>query len=366
MKFRNIIAGFGILLSVSMHGQTGSTSITTTAVPFLRISPDARSGGMGDAGVAITPDANASFWNVAKLPFAQRKSGVSATYSPWLKDINGEMFLGSLTGYRQLGNDQALSASLRYFNMGNIDQHDYSGTYLQTAQPREFAIDLGYSRKLSDRNGVGLTFRYINSRLIQGNVGGNQIRNGSSVAADLGYYHNGLDTKGQGWTWGVALSNLGSKMSYTNNNNRKDFIPAKLGIGLARTTVFNDDNKLLITADVNKLLVPAVPLDSSQIISYQQKGVVESWFQSFNDYDRLAVSLGAEYSYREMFHLRAGYFAESKNEGARRYFTAGAGVHYSSFGINFSYLVPFDMNNIGGRNPLSNTLRFSVLFNMDK
>jgi hypothetical protein len=358
------VLGMATCLSVTAAAQINSSKITTTAVPFLRVSPDARAGGMGDAGIATAPDVNAVFWNRAKFPFATGKAGISATYNPWFKDITGNMYMASVAGYCQLKSQQALSASLRYFNMGDIEQNDYNGTFVKTDQPREFAFDLGYSRKLSEKAGIALALRYINSKLASGSINNMAYKSGSAVAADLSFYHTGLDAKGKGWTWGATLSNLGSRISYTDNDGRKDYIPARLGFGLANTMVFNADNKLTLTGDINKLLVPAVPSDSTAVRNYGSDGVVKSWVKSFDDNSRFQVSLGAEYSFKNEFILRGGYFVETKNEGDRKYFTAGAGINYHSFGLNFSYLVPF--NDASNRNPLSNTLRFGLLYTIAK
>lgn len=348
--------------AVSAKAQTDPINIVTTAVPFLRISPDARAGGMGDVGIATSPDANSSFWNTAKIPFAKSKSMASATYTPWLKDIAQDVYLATLAGYYQLDEEQALSGSVRYFNLGDIQFTDFSGQPLQTYRPREFAIDFGYSRKLSDKLGVGVSLRYINSSLANGEVGGTIYKAGTAVSGDLSLYHNGLNDVGQGFTWGIALSNLGSKIGYTNNAQSKDFIPANMGIGGAYTGVFNETSKITFGIDLNKLLVPAVPLDSAGLEKYRNYGVFESWFQSFSN-KAIAASLGAEYGYNDQFFVRAGYFFEGKSAGNRKYATVGVGLKYNAFGFNFSYLVP--SGNGITRNPLSNTLRFSLVFDFD-
>lgn len=352
-----------LFLSVvfTTKAQTDPINIVTTAVPFLRISPDARAGGMGDVGIATSPDANSSFWNVAKTPFATGKGAISATYTPWLKDIAQDVYLATLAGYYQLDEEQALSGSIRYFNLGDIQFTDFSGQPLQTYRPREFAIDFGYSRKLSDKLGVGVSLRYINSSLANGEVGGTIYKAGSAVAGDLSLYHNGLNDVGQGFTWGIALSNLGSKIGYTNNAQSKDFIPANMGIGGTYTGVFDETSKITFGVDINKLLVPAVPLDSAGLEKYRNYGVFESWFQSFSS-KAYQASIGAEYGYNDQFFVRAGYFFEGKSAGNRKYATVGVGLKYETFGFNFSYLVP--SGNGITRNPLSNTLRFSLVFDL--
>jgi len=232
---------------ISIAQSTAPINIVTTAVPFLRISPDARAGGMGDVGIATSPDANSGFWNLAKVPFLQ-KSGtqISATYTPWLKDIAQDVFLATVAGYHQLDEEQSISASLRYFNLGQIQFVDFSGNPLQTSRPREFAIDFGYSRKVSDNIGVGVALRYINSNLANGSFNGVTYKAGQSVAADLSVFGNGLSEEGQGVTWGIALSNLGAKIGYTDNAQTKDFIPANMGAGIAYTWAFQEQHKFTL------------------------------------------------------------------------------------------------------------------------
>jgi len=353
---------------------TSSINVVTTAVPFLRISPDARAGGMGDAGIATNPDQNSNFWNIAKTPFSKDKAGVAVSYTPWLKDLGlNDVYLMSLAGYYKLDDMQALSASVRYFSLGNIQFTDASGNALNTFRPREFAIDLGYSRKLSKKFSIGIALRYISSDLA-GNVPATGVtyKKGSAVAGDLHLYHNGAKENGQGFNWGLTLSNLGSKIAYTSDANQKDYIPANLGIGGAYTKVFDADNKLTIALDLNKLLVPTPPsvLDSAGLADYRSKGVVSSWFSSFGDAPdggseelrEVSASIGAEYWYKNQFALRAGYFYENPDKGNRKFFTLGAGLKYNIVGLNFSYLLPTGSG--VNRNPLSNTLRFSLVFGL--
>ena len=346
-------------------------NVVTTAVPFLRISPDARAAGMGDLAIATAPDANASFWNLAKVPFNVSKGGISASYTPWLKDILNDVFLAALAGYYKFDELQALSASLRYFSLGDIQFTDGLGNDLSTYRPREFGLDVGYSRKLSDKSGIGVGLKYIYSNLA-GNVPatGQTYKAASAVAGDLAYYYQGHNDQGQGWAFGAVLSNLGSKISYTDNADQKDYIPANLGLGTAYTRIFNEQNKITFGLDINKLLVPTPPVNPTppQLEEYRTKSVIGSWFSSFGDapdgfseeLKEFQVSLGAEYTYNDQFSLRAGYFHEDKTKGNRRYFTMGVGVKYNNFGLNFSYLLPSGSG--VDRNPLSNTLRFSLLF----
>ncbi len=362
-----------------LNAQTDSINVVTSAVPFLRISPDARAGGMGDLGVATSPDANSGFFNLAKTPFNKSEYGVGLTYTPWLKDLGlNDVYLLSFAGYYKLDEQQALSASIRYFSLGNIQFTDGAGNEFGNGRPREFGIDAGYSRKLSDNIGIGIALRFIHSNLVAGAPDvGSTYQAGNAVAGDLSFFYTGADENGQGWNFGAALSNLGSKIGYTRDATQKDFIPANLGLGVTYTKAFDEDNKLQFGVDAHKLLVPTPPAltnnDSiNQVIisDYRNKGVVGSWFSSFGDapggfseeLKEFQFSLGAEYAYNDQFFARAGYFYENKNKGNRKYFTVGVGINYNVFGLNFSYLVPSGAGI--NRNPLSNTLRFGLILNM--
>jgi hypothetical protein len=363
--------------TISVNAQADSINVVTTAVPFLRISPDARSGGMGDVGIATIPDANSIYWNLAKIPFAQSNSAIALTYTPWLKGLGlNDVYLVSAAGYYQLDDLQAISGSLRYFSLGNIQFTDNLGNSLQTYRPREFAVDAGYSRKLSEVLGLGISLRYINSNLASGqSSSGSTYKTGTAVAGDLSLFYDGSEGGTvSGLNWGIALSNLGSKISYTNDASERDFIPANLGLGVAYVSVFDELSKVTFGLDINKLLVPTPPAlgDVAGLQAYHEKGVVSSWFSSFGDapggfkeeLKEFQISVGGEYTYNDQFSLRAGYFYEAPTKGDRQYFTVGAGLNYNLFGLNFSYLIP--SGNGVNRNPLSNTLRFSILFNLDK
>lgn len=364
-----------------VHAQTDSINVVTSAVPFLRISPDARAGGMGDLAMATSPDANSSFYNLAKTPFATSRSNIGVTYTPWLKDLGlNDVYLLALAGYHQLDDMQAISGGIRYFSLGNIQFTDISGMSFGEGRPREFGLDLGYSRKLSDRIGLGLALRYIYSNLAAGQtIGSTTYKAGNAVAGDLSFYYSGLNDKGSGWNFGAALTNLGSKIGYTNDATQKDYIPANLSLGTTYTTAIDDENSFTVGLDLHKLLVPTPPrltgdvsADSSAIVAYRTKSVVSSWFSSFGDapggmseeLKEFTMSLGAEYTYNNQFMVRAGYFFEDKNKGNRKYMTVGFGIKYNMFGINFSYLVPSGQGI--NRNPLSNTLRFGMVFNIDQ
>jgi hypothetical protein len=356
-----------VLTSYGAFAQANRINVVTTAVPFLRISPDARAGGMGDVGIATSADANSAFWNVGKAAFAPNKGGLSVTYTPWFKDLGlNDVYMATLGGYVKLDDKAAITGSLRYFSLGNIQFTDNLGNDLQSFRPREFAIDAGYSRKLTDKMSVGVSLKYIYSNLANGTVNGTSYKAGSSVAGDIGLFHSGPT----GWNWGVTLNNLGSKIAYTSDATKKDFIPANLGLGASYTKKYDDVNKLTFGLDIHKLLVPTPPAvgDSAGLVDYRKKGVVGSWFSSLGDAPdgfkeemrEFQVSVGAEYTYNDQFSFRAGYFFEDKTKGNRKYFTLGAGVKYNMFGLNFSYLLPSGSG--VNRNPLSNTMRFSLVF----
>lgn len=351
-------------------------NVVTSAVPFLRITPDTRSAGMGDVGIAVAPDANANYANIARTPFASSKIGVAVNYSPWLRDLSvNDVFIASLAGYFKVDDQQAISASVRYFKLGQIQFTDMNGNDLQLYNPNEFAFDVGYSRKLSSKNSLGIAIRYINSNLAKGTFQTGTYKAGSSVAGDLHFYHHGVKENGQGLNWGLTLSNLGSKISYSSDASQKDYIPANLGLGMAYTKVFDEANKITFALDLNKLLVPTPPVltgntssDSAALATYRGYSVVKSWTKSFGDapgkaseeFQEINLSVGAEYWYNNQFGFRAGYFYENANKGNRKYFTVGASVKYNVATLNFAYV--FANGSGTTRNPLSNTYRFGLVF----
>ena len=370
-------AGIALFLAGAVHSVKAQEkiNIVTTAVPFLRISPDARAGGMGDLAIATSPDAASSFFNLGKVPFNAQRAGVNVTYTPWLKNLVNDVYMASASAYYKLDDLQAISGSLRYFSLGNIQFTDQLGNSLGSNTPREFGVDFGYSRRLSDKVGLGVGLKYINSALATGPAaGGGNYKAGSAVAADLGLYFNNTDEAGDGWAFGAALTNLGSKIGYTDNTDQRDFIPANMGLGTTYTKVIDESNKITFGVDVNKLLVPTPPAVGSPATAYdayRRKGVVSSWLSSFGDAPggfkeelrEFSASIGAEYWYNNQFAVRTGYFYEDKTKGNRRYLTAGVGVKYNVFGLNFSYLLPTGSG--VNQNPLSNTLRFSLVFDLD-
>lgn len=374
----NRLAIYGLLLLsasslTKTYAQVNSagTSFVTTAVPFLRISPDARAGAMGDAGIAVTADPNAQYWNVAKIPFSSSNYGISMTYTPWLKDLVPDIFLAYLSGYAKFGknNEQAVSASMRYFSLGNINYTDQLGNPMGTGMPREYSFDLGYSRKLSEYLSTGITLRYIHSAIAAGvsyvnGSGAADYSPGNAASGDAGIYyvkkHEIDDSRSNTFSFGAVASNLGSKIHY--NSTRSDFIPMNLGVGVAYTSQFDAYNKVTFALDLNKLLVPAIDSGDNS-----QTTVVNGIFHSFKTGDQVEeidASLGIEYWYQNTVAFRAGYFYENPNNGDRQYVTCGIGVKYNVFQLNASYLVP-EGSGIT-RNPLSNTLRFSLVFEFDK
>lgn len=356
-------------------GENFDLNTVTTAVPFLRIAPDARSGGMADVGIAISPDANSIFWNASKLVFIddEKPTGVSLTYTPWLKNLVPDIYLAYLTGYWKVDELQALSASLRYFSLGTITFTDASGNVLQDFDPKEFAFDVAYSRKLADNLSAGLNLKYLYSNLATGQyVNGVEIKPANGVAADVSlFYTNDFKTgdKKSNIGLGMNISNIGNKITYTSSI-EKDFIPTNLGLGAAYGVEFDDYNKLTIALDFNKLLVPTP--DSSDInpnngiLDYKEKSVVSGILGSFSDapngfseeLHEVIVSTGLEYWYDNKFAVRTGYFYEHATKGGRQFFTVGLGLRYSVFGLDFSYLVPSG----NAQNPLDNTLRFTLMF----
>lgn len=379
----------GLSLALALNG-TAQTSLSgqstvntvTTAVPFLRISPDARSGAMGDVGLAITPDANAQYWNVSKIPFAQKKYGISTTYTPWLKDIVPDIFLAYISGYAKFGEKtpQAISFGFRYFSLGEINYTNISAEPIGTGKPNEFAFDLGYSRQLSPYLSTGLSFRYIHSAIASGlatGTAGIDYKPGNAFGADLGLYYTKTkdldDFRSTNFSFGAVISNVGSKIAYSST--RRDFIPINLGIGAAYTYKMDEYNKITAALDLNKLMVPT-PQDTSTTpgvkkYTIPEKTVVSGMFGSFGDapggfgeeLKEWQISAGLEYWYQNQFAVRAGYFYENKDKGDRKYFTCGLGVRYNVFNLNFAYLVPSGSGI--NRNPLSNTFRFSLMFEFD-
>ena len=352
------------LCANTSFSQAAKENPITTAVPFLRLAADARSAAMGDVGVATNPDANSSFYNGAKTAFNVDKFGIGVTYTPWLSELEiRNLYQLALSGYYKFDDNQAISFGARNFSQGEFTFTDDNGQDIKSFRPNDLALELGYSRKLSDKFGIGLTARYINSRLAD-NVGANSTyKNGSSIAADLSAFYQ----LKSGWNFGLALTNLGSKMDYGAG---KSYIPANISLGTSYNKTINADNKLTFAFEANKLLVPTPPdpTDAAKVADYENQGVVSSWFKSFGDAPaggkeelrEVQMGLGSEYSFKDQFFLRAGYFYENKLKGNRNYATAGAGFRYRATGFSLSYLIPTGNNT--NNNALKNTFRLSLIF----
>lgn len=350
----------------------------TTAVPFLLISPDSRAGGMGDVGVATSPDANSLHWNPAKYSFIDEDMGFAVSYVPWLRELVPDINLSYISGYKKLNKNDVIAMELRYFTLGDITFTDVIGNNLGQYKPNEFAIGSSYSRKLSDQFSLAISGRYIYSNLTGGqSAGGIATNAGQSIAADVaGYYVKDIRIakKDAELALGANISNIGNKISYTETSTR-DFIPINLRLGAAVNTDFDEYNKISFAFDLNKLLVPTPPMYNDSISDQIDLGkdpnvsVVSGIFQSFGDAPggfneeirEINFSLGTEYWYNNQFAIRAGYFNEHNTKGGRKFFTFGSGVKYNVFALDFSYLINASRA-INGNNPLANTMRFTLTF----
>jgi hypothetical protein len=347
------------------QAQIAPTQVITTAAPSLRIPTDARATGMGNVGIATAPDASSNYWNLAKTPFADKQSEVALNYSPWMPQVTSGMYLLGLSGYYRLDSRQAVTASVRYFSLGNFQLKDINDNVLQSANPNEMSADLGYARKLSDKWSVGVALRFIESKLVTGTYEGMTYKAGVAVAGDVSVFYNGRNREGQGFSAGLVLSNVGSRISYTDDPDQKDFLPANLGAGVAYTIAPDEENTLTFAVDINKLLVPAAPTNASDSASYYKDGVLQSLGKGFGN-NAWQYGIGAEYTYHKQFSLRVGYDGESESEGNQKGFTAGLGLSFHPVTINLSYLAPGGAGGTGAQNPLSNTLRFGILFALGK
>jgi hypothetical protein len=408
--------GFAQVSSSSINGTVTEDRMNpiTTAVPFLMITPDARHGGMGDAGVASSADFSATHWNNAKVIFAPDKMAVGMAYTPWLRNLVPDINLSYLSGYYKLNKMVAITSSLRYFSLGDIQFTDEFGNETRQFRPNEFALDAGVSAKLSKVLSGGVAFRFINSNLTGGtDVQGANTKPGRMVAADLSLFYNydklKIADKKAEIRAGLAISNIGGKMSYSSST-QSDFLPTNMRIGPSFTYHIDDYNSLTLNVDLNKLLVPTSPIykvDSAgnpipdgngfQIGAGKDpnRPVLEGMFTSFSDapgnplrddqgnyiinsdgfYEvekgskfreelrEVNISVGMEYWYDKLFALRAGYFYENPLKGNRKFITLGAGFRYNVFGFDFSYLVPAYFGKNVQQSPLQNTMRFSLILN---
>ncbi|PWD99907.1 type IX secretion system outer membrane channel protein PorV [Marinilabilia rubra] len=357
---------------------SGRQNIISTAVPFLDIAPESRGGAMGNTGVAISPDVNSQHWNPAKYAFIEKEMGAAISYTPWLRKLVNDINLYYLTGFKRLDDMQTVSASLRYFSMGEVifrgENPDDIGV---PVKPNEFAIDAAYSRVLSDHFSGAVAFRYIRSDLQLGlgsYSGSEAYQPGNSFAADLAfYYQSEIDLGGQDSkiSAGLNISNIGSKISY--DGNIEQFIPTNMRLGAALTSELDEYNQITVSVDLNKLLVPTP--DTSNVETTEgffqsdDVSVISGMFQSFGDapggmeeeLQEINVSIGAEYLYNKQFAVRAGYFHEHENKGNRKFFTAGVGLTFNMLNIDASYIIPVVQNN-----PLANTVRFTLGLDLDQ
>jgi hypothetical protein len=365
------------VIGVDEIGRDNLNTITT-AVPFLLISPDSRAGGMGDVGVATSPDANSLHWNPAKFAFVEDEVGFAVSYVPWLRALVPDINLSYLAGYKKLNKNEAIAMELRYFTLGDITFTDVIGNNLGQYKPSEFALGSAYSRKLSDQFSLAISGRYIYSNLTGGqSAGGITTNAGQSIAADVaGYYRKDIRIakKDMQLALGANVSNIGNKVRYTETSTR-DFIPINLRLGTALNADLDEYNKISFAFDINKLLVPTPPIYNDSIdgqIDFGQDpnvSVVSGIFQSFGDAPggfseemrEINYSIGTEYWYDDQFAVRAGYFNEHNTKGGRKFFTFGSGVKYNVFALDFSYLINASRA-INGNNPLANTMRFTLIF----
>lgn len=359
-----------------------------TGVTSLSIAPDARGASMGDLGAATEPDAYSQFWNPSKYAFAYSQAAVSLSYTPWLRKLVNDIFLADLSGYYKIGSNdnQAISASLRYFSLGEVTTSVNGGTDIagQTLNPYEMSVDVGYSRKLSENFSMGVVFRYIYSALgFSESYAGDQNTGASAFAADISGYYTSYPIIGRNecqWSWGWNVSNIGSKVTYDGGDNPA-FLPTNLKLGTMFTFPLADYHTLAIGLDLNKLLVPTRPRRTdfadgiegeeeylNKLQDWKNMSSITGIFKSFTDAPggakeelrEINWSLGAEYSYNQQFFLRAGYYYENAFKGNRKYFAMGAGFSLNVVRLDASYMLATAQSS-----PLDQTLRFSLTFDMD-
>jgi hypothetical protein len=368
-----LLCGIYLQQATAQKASTTGANTITTGVPFLTIAPESRAGAMGDAGVATTPDVNSQHWNPAKYAFIESDMGVALSYTPWLRNLVSDINLAYLAGYKRLDDQQTLSASLRYFTLGDITFMSELGEELGQQNPNEFALDFAYTRLLSEKFSGSVAIRYIRSDLTGGQmVNGVETHAGNTFATDVAfYYFNEMrsNRKRSNIAAGLNFSNIGGKISYTDGET-KDFLPANMRLGVSYTTEMDRYNTITFTLDANKLLVPTPDTSEVDIITGvgSNKSVVAGIFSSFGDapggmseeLKEVNLSFGAEYWYNKQFAIRAGYFYEDVTKGNRKFYTVGAGLKMNVFALDFSYLLPAAQNN-----PLANTLRFTLMFDFE-
>jgi hypothetical protein len=356
---------------ISTQELSGRVNTITSAVPFLMITPDSRAGGMGEMGVASSPDANSQYWNAAKYSFIKDDFGISMSYTPWLQELVDDIHLLYLSGYKKFKRGKAFGASLRYFSLGNITFTDLQGGTIRDFEPNEFSLDASYSMLFTDGFSGAVTMRYIYSNLTGGITSGNSNTHpGHAVAGDLSmFYTKDISFFGNpsNMSYGFQVSNIGNKISYTDDS-ESNFLPTNLRIGGSLTVEIDDFNSLLVGTELNKLLVPTPPIyEGDSIIAGKDPdvSVPTGMWQSFSDapggfteeFNEINWSFGVEYWYNKRFALRTGYFYEHATKGNRKFFDIGVGLKLNVFQLDFAYLIALQQTN-----PLANTLRFSLLF----
>lgn len=368
---KKISIGCLLSLSVFTFAQEEQPNPVLTGAPFLRVSPDARAGALGDMGAATSADAFSQYWNPAKYAFSKSYSGIAVSYTPYMSGITDDVFLLNASYYTFLGSEErsTLSASIYYFNIGEINLTELIGTQIVDngiAKPNEFSIDLSYGLRLTDNYSMAVTGRFVRSDLFN-NVPDQTVQPANTFAVDVsGFYqtprHSWNNFEGRARA-GFNISNIGPKLDYSNNEDNAAYLPTNLRIGAGYDFILDDYNTVAVTLETNKLLVPTPQMDSTGYY-IPNKGVVEGMFSSFGDapggfkeeMKEFTWAASAEYSYNDVLFIRAGYFHESPMKGDRQHLTLGAGLKYNSFGLDFSYLIPMSDTN----NALENTLRFAL------
>jgi hypothetical protein len=375
----------------------------TTSMPFLAITPESRGGAMGEAGTALSPNSSSIFWNTAMLNFSEDKAEISVSYTPWLRKLTNDMSLSYISGYSKIGKRAAVAGSLRYFSLGEITFTDANGEFIRDDKPSEFEIAAGYAFRLSEKSSIGINGKFAYSNLTGGLVvAGAQTKAGVAGIADISYAFRNPDIRWFGvrgtYSLGVTINNIGNKISYSELS-RRDFLPQNLKIGNAYTAELDKFNKITLSIDVQKLLVPTPPIyaldaNGNQYVAAGKSndvGVIAGMVQSFYDapgtpqkddngdyilnsddtyaivknskfkeeLSEIGLSAGLEYWYANVFALRGGFFYEAPNKGARQYFTVGAAFQYNIFGIDLSYIASLKRDS-----PLSNTIRFTLRFKL--
>lgn len=396
-KFVRVLLGVSTILPFVVSAQSSFTALNgqvlrvpTSSVPFLNFTPDARSGALGEAGVALgDADANAIFWNPSKLVFAKQDKGASISYTPWLRELIGDMYYTYLTGYSKVGKNSVIGGSLMYFDLGSVEFTTATGVGAGTFSSREYAVTASFAQRLSQNFSLGVDLKYLNSNLASGSSNAG-LKPGATAAADISaYYRNeardNATGKGVGWAFGGMISNLGGRINY--GGQERYFIPTNLRLGTALTYYADQYNKFNVVLDVNKLMTPTPPeyaLDANgaripiagtnkfQIARGKDpdRGYFSAVFGSFTDAPggigeeirEFTLSTGLEYWYNDQFAARVGYFGESNTKGGRKYVTTGLGLRLQDrYGVDFSYLLPVQQGN-----PLAQTFRISLLINFNK